>query len=507
MEELTRARLLAKNSLFNLFGQVAPVLVAVATIPILVHNLGTERFGLLTLIWLLVGYFSLFDFGLGRALTQLVSEHIGTSSNDDASAVVWTALTIMGLMGCAGAIVLALLAPWLIGDLLNVSPGFSAEARQSLLIIALCVPVVIVTTGLRGFLEAWQRFDLINIIRVPLSIFTFLGPVLVLPLTQSLVAIVIILTVGRVVGLLVHFYFCYRIAPTFRHYTFSYPLVPRLLRFGGWLTVSNVVGSLMVYLDRFLIGAFIAVSVVAYYTTPYEVVSKMTLVSTALIGVLFPAFSSTYIADRDRTRVLFVRGLKYATIILFPIAFVFVLFAKEGITVWLGDDFSANSYRVMQILAIGMFINNLAIFPFILTQSAGRPDIAAKLHILELPFYFLILWLMASNYGIVGVAVAWGLRAAIDAVIFFAIGYKLLDIADDSYRNLLLFVLALHLVLFVSLLQLDVITKLLWAFLVGSGTLVVFLRFMLDQEERGTVVRFVRKVPALVRSRISGVAK
>ena len=48
----------------------------------------------------------------------------------------------------------------------------------------------------------------------------------------------------------------------------------RLLRFGGWMTVSNIVGPLMVTLDRFLIGALISVSAVAYYATPYEVVSQ-----------------------------------------------------------------------------------------------------------------------------------------------------------------------------------------------------------------------------------------
>ena len=43
------------------------MMVALATIPALVRRLGTDRFGILTIGWAVLGYFSLFDLGLGRA--------------------------------------------------------------------------------------------------------------------------------------------------------------------------------------------------------------------------------------------------------------------------------------------------------------------------------------------------------------------------------------------------------------------------------------------------------
>ena len=68
---------LARNTLWSLLGQGAPLLAALVTIPVLVRNLGTERFGILTLIWMVIGYFSVFDLGLGRALTKLVAAKLG----------------------------------------------------------------------------------------------------------------------------------------------------------------------------------------------------------------------------------------------------------------------------------------------------------------------------------------------------------------------------------------------------------------------------------------------
>ena len=41
-------------------------------------GIGVEAFGILTLIWSLIGYFSLFDFWLGRALTQRVAASLAS---------------------------------------------------------------------------------------------------------------------------------------------------------------------------------------------------------------------------------------------------------------------------------------------------------------------------------------------------------------------------------------------------------------------------------------------
>src|SRR5215471_7527755 len=89
---LTSGRLLAKNTLWNLFGNCAPILVAVFCIPILIRTLGKERFGVLTLAWALIGYASLFDLGLGRALTQLVARKLGAGDEAEIPSLVWTSL-------------------------------------------------------------------------------------------------------------------------------------------------------------------------------------------------------------------------------------------------------------------------------------------------------------------------------------------------------------------------------------------------------------------------------
>src|SRR5271169_27238 len=106
---LTSGRLLARNTIWNLLGNGAPMLVAVFSIPILIQGLGKERFGVLTLAWALIGYASLFDLGLGRALTQLVAKKLGAGEDSEVPTLVWTSLILMLVLGLAGALVAVLL--------------------------------------------------------------------------------------------------------------------------------------------------------------------------------------------------------------------------------------------------------------------------------------------------------------------------------------------------------------------------------------------------------------
>src|SRR2546422_3110955 len=195
---LTGGRLLARNTVWNLVGNGAPMAVAVFCIPILIRGLGTERFGVLTLVWALIGYASLFDLGLGRALTQLVARKLGAGGEREIPAVAWTSLLLMLFLGFVGAAAIFLISPWLAGRGLNVPTELQRETLQSFRLLGLSIPFVITAAGLRGLLEAHQRFGLISALRIPMGVFTFAGPLLVLPFSKSLVPVVATLVAGRV---------------------------------------------------------------------------------------------------------------------------------------------------------------------------------------------------------------------------------------------------------------------------------------------------------------------
>src|SRR3712207_3801756 len=136
-DNLTSGRLLARNTIFSFAGQIAPLLVALFAVPLLIDGLGTDRFGVLTLAWIVIGYFSLFDLGLGRALTMLVAEKLGMGRERDIPPIVWTALFLMLLLGLIGTAVVSLLSPLLVRDVLKIPEALQSETLHAFYLLAL----------------------------------------------------------------------------------------------------------------------------------------------------------------------------------------------------------------------------------------------------------------------------------------------------------------------------------------------------------------------------------
>jgi O-antigen/teichoic acid export membrane protein len=485
MNELTSRSLLARNTVWNLVGQVAPLVVAIFAIPLLIKGLGTDRFGVLTLAWVVIGYFSVFDLGLGRALTQLVAKKLGAGQEGEVPALAWTNLILVIIIGLVGTLVLSLFSPWLVKGALKIPKGLQPEALNAFYLLALSIPLVTSTAGLRGLLEAYQRFDLTNLVRIPLGIFTFLGPLLILPFSRSLLPVVAILAIGRLIAWVVHLFLCFNVIPAMvRGVVLQVKLVRQLILFGSWMTVTNIVGPFMVYLDRFFIGGLLSVAAVAYYATPYEVVTKLLIIPAALAGVLFPAFSTGFTQDRSHTELLFSRGVKYIFLSLFPISLLIVTLASEGLDLWLGAEFAKNSTRVLQWLTVGVFINSLAQMAFALIQGAGRPDLTAKLHLIELPFYLVMVWWLIGAYGIEGAAIAWVVRIVVDIIILFGMAQRFLSTTASIIKRKVLAMGVALLILALASLQASLVVKGLFLLLTLSVFIFVSWFLILAPDER-----------------------
>jgi O-antigen/teichoic acid export membrane protein len=414
---LTDSRLLARNVALNALGWLLPMVLALGAIPVLVRALGAERFGVLSLVWTLVGYFSLFDLGLGRALTQLVAERLGRDECDELPALVWTATWMLVPLGIVGGATVALLAPWLVERVLRIPDALQAESVSAFRWLGLAVPFAVSTAGFRGVLEAVQDFRRINALRVPLALITFVGPLVVLPTTRALPPMVAVLAIGRAVlwalhvrGVRAAFEPLRQVrGPERRH------LRP-LLAVGGWMTVSNVVSPLMYSLDRFAVAAMLSVAAVSYYATAYEAVTRLWVVTSILLPVLFPALAVALQRDAGHAATLLDRGARATLGAVFPAALAVSAFAPEWLTVWLGPAFGVNAAVLAQGLAAAVFVNVAGQMAYTVLQAKGRADITGRLHLLELLPYLAALWLLLRGAGTVGVVIAWGLRVAVDTV-------------------------------------------------------------------------------------------
>lgn len=431
---------ISRNVLWNAAGTALPLLVGVAVIPAIVRNLGVGRFGILSIIWAMIGYFSVFDLGLSRTLTKVTADRVGTPAEAEVPTLITTTLVLVSVMSLSFSCLVALGSHALVHDVLHVVPGEAADTSAAIFWLAVSLPFVLLSTVLFGALEGFHKFDATNSVRLPLGVLMFLVPYVVSRHSAQLGTITAALLAVRVLVFIALVIISMRVVPGLGPgmRIFRRDQIATLLAFGGWLTVSNIISPMLAYFDRFLIALVLGSAAVAYYTVPFDALFRMLVFPTAIQGVLFPAFASLRRQSDTRVVELFRKSSENIFLVMVPAVVAVVLLGRLGLRVWMGPDFASRSFVVAEILAIGILFNAFARTPIMLVQGYGEAKWTGVLHTLELPFYGAALWALLKLDAIDGAAIAWTARVAIDCVVLYAMAIRLEPgIKAQSLRDLL----------------------------------------------------------------------
>jgi O-antigen/teichoic acid export membrane protein len=398
----------------NVTGALLGICVALATVPLYVSRIGESRYGILSLVWVMLGYLGFLDFGLSRATANALAK-LGQASPKDRSSVFMTALWINILLGTLGGIIIYFAG----GYLLMMTHGLAGELREEtqgiMVWVAPMLPLSLVSGVGIGALEARERFLIANVLQIssnalgqiiPLLTAIFIGPSLTVIVPAILVVRVlttaVILTVVMVSEGLHHFIM------------FDKKRVKGLLGYGIWVTLTNLISPFMTSIDQFVIGTIIGAPFVARYAVPMTVATRLQIFNSAMSRTVFPRFSRESHSDASALAGKAVVTLAYLSGMLFAPALVT---AHPFFDLWMGKTFAAYCVPVAIVLFIGAWINGLAFIPFSLLQGQGRPDLVAKLHTAEVLPYLATLWLLVHHFGLTGAAIAWTLRVTADAFV------------------------------------------------------------------------------------------
>ncbi len=425
--------LLARNMAWSLAGEAAPGISALIAVPFIVHRLGAERFGIFTLAWAVAGSAGIFDLGLGRALTKLMSDQIG--SGDETASLFWTAMKMLLLAGIVAGAALALSASVVANRVLKVAPADRAEAIASFRILALSLPFILMFSGARGALSAYRKFALLNAVRIPMGALVFFAPATMLHFRPSLTAAVWMIVAIRTAGCIALALLCLATISSLRTSPGNRSVARSLMSFGGWVMVSNVATPVLVYADRFIIGSMLSMAAVAWYATPLELVARLAIIPAAVTAVLFPEMTGSLLSDTHRVQRLLARGIQMILIAVFPATLVIVAFAPEILGLWVGAEFASHSTIALQSLAIGTMALSVCWMPFYLIQAANRPDLTARIHGAEVPLFTFAMLIATHYWGLRGAAIARGITFALDGFTMLIAARMMMPRIDPVFRH------------------------------------------------------------------------
>lgn len=402
---------LIKNGLWNIGGYIIPAIVTIPALGVMGRVLGAELFGVFTLALAVVGYASIFDAGLTRAVIREIAIERNNEHNKlkiiSSATVVILALSLM-------AATLLFLGSDNVATLLKISTNLHAQVSYAFRILSFSIPFFLITQIWLSILEGEEKFAILNVYKTITGTLLSLLPAVFILYKPTLEYAIAGLVIARLLCLIIAFNLCLNEILKAK-LSIDKATIKRLFMFGGWITVSNIISPILSYFDRFIVSNQLGAANVAFYTAPSEIIARLSIVPGAFARALFPRLSyASSPKEQERTKRLI-------TLILFAISFPALLiggvFSENIMTIWMGPSFSGTPGNVLAILLVGFLFNSLAQVPFASIQSRGFAKLTAFVHLIELIPYLLLLFYLIKQHGVIGAATAWSVRMFVDFVI------------------------------------------------------------------------------------------
>jgi O-antigen/teichoic acid export membrane protein len=403
---------LSRNATYNAIGAALPSMLTLVTVPLYLHVIGIERYGVLALCWVFLSYSSFMDLGLGLAVARNVAKS-RDGEDESASEALWTALWLSLAIGLVAAAAVYVGGAFYFGSMAKVAPTFRDEVAAAVPLMAAMVPAVMLSGVLGGALQGRERFLAFNVAGVltntllavlPLILAYFWSPTLPVILAGALVA--------RLTPLPFLFQVCRRAVPLKGVGRPSAAAARSLLGFGGWISLTTISIVVLNTADKLAIGGTLGAAAVSIFTIPYNLMSRVYIVPHSLGPVLFARFAYLEKQDRDK---LVLQGLQAIAAIVTPLLIGAVMLVDPFFTIWIGREITVAALPVAYMVAIGFWFYCISYPAQSLLQGSGRPDLVAKVMAAQvLPFIGATL-LALSLFGLPGAAFVFTLRSIYEA--------------------------------------------------------------------------------------------
>ena len=164
--------------------------------------------------------------------------------------------------------------------------------------------------------------------------------------------------------------------------------------------------------------------------------NRLSFIPSSFMTVFFPFF-----VQKNKEHGIFsidiykttIASLNFVGILCMLIT---AIFSDYLLKIWLKNSFTQETSIIFFIFSIGFYYNCLARIPYTTLQSVNRPDIPAKIHLIEFLFYAFILYYISKEYGVIGAACAWSLRMIADFVILYIATYKISKLLSTANHHL-----------------------------------------------------------------------
>lgn len=399
------------NLLANYMGQGWTAIANIAFIPLYIHYLGVQAYGLVGVFAIILSAVSLLDGGLTPTLNrELATFSAGGHTVQYARDLLRTVNLICAggfvLMAVAGLFAAPLLTAHWIGD--HSLP--SGVVVQSLYLMILVAALRIVEGVQRGALLGLHRHVLLNLLSIITVTIRAGGVVAPLMLVSPTPQMFFGWQAGVSALSVAVFAMAVRgsVPRPPRAPRFDPAIVRTLRRFAGGVLGASVLAVVLTQADKILLVRFVSLSQFSAYALATAVASGLYQVVTPVSQSFYPVLTGQMANGDKQLAVSYHQGSQIVSATVGPPAAILALFAGPVLSLWTGNPSLATvAAPILSLLALGTACHCALYMPYMLQLAAGWSVLAMRINIAAVLLVFPALLVVVPRVGMVGAAAIW----------------------------------------------------------------------------------------------------
>jgi O-antigen/teichoic acid export membrane protein len=406
------------NSLANALGQFIYPLLSLILVPVYIHYLGLEGYGLVGFLGMLVAVLGVFTKGLGTALQrEFARRDDNTTLDREPLGLLYTFELVYWGIGIALAVVVVVAADWLSHSWINADTIDRSVVEWCLWLVAVRLGLALPSSVYQAVFIGQQRHVLFNTLSGVISVSAAAAAVGVVVRWRSVVGLYATDTAVNACGLWLMRWCAVRALPAARPTAdvgFDFAEVRRLAQISIALLWTNGIGLLLTQLDRALISRLLPLSSLGIYSAGTAGGRLLGMCYLPFLTAVYP--QTCKLAQGGRSAALdehLLRNTRVVAVIALACGVPIAWFSSELLEVWTRNSTVVmNGAGVMTLYAIANACLAQAAPLWQAQVALGDTRHNVIFNTLAAFWFPLVLWYLIRVEGLEGAALAWILYCA-----------------------------------------------------------------------------------------------
>ena len=340
---LNRKKSIIQTAWSGLAARIITIAISLLMVPLSVHYLGKEQYGLWVAVSSLVAMLGFMDGGAGNAVINMVAHASGAKKNDLAKIVstAFFSLMVLAVSGCLLFLAVFPFVPW--GKLLGVSASTSlSDLNIIVMIVGLFFFVSIFLTLVGKVQRGLQEGNLDNFWNGLAAVLSLLFVYIAIQKDTGLVGFAIAFLAGSMLAYLasnIHYLWMRRKELRPRFANVEKGIAKNLFAVGGVFFILQITSTIQGQADNVIISNMLGPAEVTNYAICMKLFLMPAMLFSLILTPLWPAYREALAAgDMAWVKRIFIKTIRWSVMISIPSAILLVMVGGKLIELWVGKD-------------------------------------------------------------------------------------------------------------------------------------------------------------------------